>query len=159
MTWRAVVLISFVLFAACSGGEPENGSSASSPDLDGTYRASIPASTFQGTELPKSFGGRWTLQIDSGEYVLEGPNFRVTEAFVVNDDDSVTISDVPAPAGAYNCFDEAGERLTPPGEVEASYSYVFDHGSLRLVPEEEPCLYRDLLLERAWKQMTQPTEV
>lgn len=145
---RTVLLLALVgVVAACA--EPATRSDMVTPSLDGTYETSIPAAAFKGTELPRYLGGEWTLEIRDGQYVITGEKFRVVEDLAVEDEDTVTISAVPAPLGAYNCF-EAGERLLPPTKVEATYAYKLEDGLLAFQADRELCDYRDILLEREW---------
>lgn len=143
----------FVSVACADPGSVER-RAPSLPRLDGGYVATIPASAFRGLDVPGSSAGRWKLDIDDGSYVLKGPIFRVTEDLVVTGDDSLTISGLPTPIGAFNCTGEDGNRILPPTEVHAGYSFSIGEGTLELSAEDDPCPYRILLLERTWKPVS-----
>lgn len=143
------LLSMIVVIAACSqAASPVSRDDV--PDLSGTYTSSIARNEFKSTVLPRRLGGRWTLTLAGGEYVLEGPMFRVTEELDVLDDETVAISGMPAPGGAFNCVDEDGDRITPPTEVRATYAFEHEGDALAFTQVEDPCSFRGLFLERTW---------
>jgi hypothetical protein len=143
-----VVLVVAVLIGACS--EPASPPPESPPpSLNGLYTAMIPAKDFAAEGVPKSFGGKWTLDVSGGQYVLEGA-FRITENIEVNSDEELTVGDVPAPAGMFNCYEKSGTRLMPPDVVEGTYTFTLSDDALDISVDNEPCPYREMLLDREW---------
>lgn len=136
----------------------EAGSSPTAVDpgatIEGVFRARIGQGELEDfSYLPDYFGGRWTLTVSSDQYVLEGPIFRVTEQIVQTSDEEWAIDATPAPNGAFNCFDDGGARLIGEGEASGTYGVTLDGSELSLVPREERCALRAVLLERTWTRV------
>ena len=156
---RLLLIVSLLLFsAACSDsrGEPdaaEPPAAAAEEPVEGVFTARIPDGEFeQFSYLPDHFGGRWTITVSEDEYVLEGPIFRVTEDILQTVEETWDIDATPAPVGAFNCFNEEGERMTGPGEATGLYEVSLKEDELTLSPIEEPCELRALFLDRTWSR-------
>ena len=161
---RLLVAASFFVFGvACSGDDPtpdssepsvaasQSSVSAIEEPVEGVFVARIEDEEFdEFSYLPDDFGGRWTLTVSEEDYVLEGPIFRVTEDISQTAEGTWAIDATPAPAGAFNCFDEEGERLTGEGEASAVYEVALEGDQLTLASLEEPCALRTVFLERTW---------
>ena len=160
---RLLLAASFVLFGvACNGNdEPdvaapsaaasESSVAAAEEPVNGVFASRIADEEFQRFEyLPDDFGGRWKLTVSDEDYVLEGPIFRITEQILQTSEGIWNIDATPAPVGAFNCFDEEGERLTDEGDAAAVYEFSLEGDELTLASLEEPCELRALFLERTW---------
>ena len=163
MSVRLLAAASFIMFGvACSDGPTPDSSessaaasessvSATEEPVEGVFVARIEDEEFaEFPYLPDDFGGRWTLTVSEEDYVLEGPIFRVTEQILQAADGTWAIDATPAPTGAFNCFDDDGERLTGEGQASAVYEVALQGDELTLASLEEPCALRTVFLERTW---------
>ena len=149
----AVLLMIAVAFVGCRETPEPVDNVPASPDITGTYEAHISKKELKSQPLPPTLGGTWTITFGDGTYVLEATEaFRVTEITRVAGN-LVFIEATPAPIGAFNCFD-GGERLLDEGTASAAYDFQLEGGELMLIAREgdEPCPFRELLLERTWTE-------
>ncbi len=144
-----VLLVALVSCNRSSDSEP----AAESVDVMGTYTAQVPASDFREHDFfpAKELEGEWTLEVkDDGTYVVLAENFRVTERWSISGD-TFAITATPAAVGAYNCYDENGDRLTGNGEAAAEYRVENTDEGLTFTAVFEPCIIRPEILERTWE--------
>jgi hypothetical protein len=125
-------------------------------NLDGTYTAIVPRTGFEGADrkeyLPSIFGGRWELVIDGTTYLIEGDNFNRVSGRIVTTPDLIRFEDIPAPRGAFNCFDDEGNRVLSRSKGTGIYTYELAEGILTLRGSDEPCELRGLIMERGWER-------
>lgn len=150
---RGALALGFCVFGlvGCGGSRSESPAA----NLNGTYTSTVPASGFEGADpeefLPSIFGGDWELVIDGTTYRLEADNFNGISGRIVATADSIRFEDVPAPRGAFNCADDAGERVLSRAEGTGIYEYDLAEGTLTLRVTDEPCELRGLIMEREWE--------
>lgn len=144
--------IGFLVLAACdpvAPPEPE-------VNLDDLYTATVPASGFEEADpkefLPSTFAGDWEMVIDGTSYRIEADNFNRVSGRIIATTDTIRFEDIPAPRGAFNCFDEGGNRVLSRSKGTGIYSYELAEGILTLRATEEPCELRGLIMEREWER-------
>lgn len=149
----AVMLMLSVILTACASGDdpPDDAATPAHPAI-GTYTTTIPAKDIKKFDyLDETFTGEWVLTIEADRYSLtHGESFRVFED-VALDDEEMSIDATPAPVGAYNCYDDDGERMVDEGLAAGTYGFSLADGSLLLEALDEPCPIRLLFLEREWQ--------
>lgn len=155
--WLAVLVLPLLI--ACSDEAPATDPAPDAPEPSvvevGTYEASLPRSTFADySYIPgKQWAGTWTLNVMEDRYVIEAGHFsfRVTEKWSGNGND-FRVSATPAPAGAFNCYSDSGERLTGDGEASAGYEVTVTDDGISFEAVDEPCELRAAILEREWAE-------
>ncbi|MGI8774684.1 MAG: hypothetical protein ACR2KQ_06680 [Actinomycetota bacterium] len=148
--WLLAILVVLLVSAGCSEDPAPDAVSPTPVEITGTFTGKISKQELRELDnVPPYWAGTWRLEMDAGSYTLSHEDFRFTEAFDVADE-GLRISATPAPAGAFNCFNDAEERLTGEGDAAAVYRYSLTETSIELAASEEPCPLREALLERTW---------
>lgn len=156
---KLIVLFVILIYAATACADekpapPADEASEEGPAAPvGTYSAQIPYKEFlpEFDYTPRYFGGRWTIDVQDGQYVLEATKFRITEDFEMTAE-GFAIDATPAPTGAFNCFNEQDTRMTGEGQASGLYEVEQTAEGVTFTAVEEPCPLRQRILERSWKK-------
>lgn len=138
--WFAVM--GAVLLAGCT----------ETASVSARYRSEIPQADFEELDYlaGSDYGGTWTLELDeeAGSYLIESASIgRVAEGEIRVEEDLIVFTQLPAPAGTFNCF-LGSERTYAKGV--GSYRYELLDEGLRLSEEDESCPFRGAILDRQW---------
>lgn len=137
-----------LILAAASLGACTDEVDVGTGEEPAVYMASIDASTLGDPPPADALTGIWILTLEGDRYRLEQDEFRVEEDLVLRDDE-LTVSGVPAPEGAFNCYVN-DERVLE--RVEGAYEVKAEDDELELTAIDDPCPLRAAILERTWRR-------